>query len=170
MFSEKGLEGARVDEIVKASGVNVRMLYHYFGSKEGLYSAILIELFESTLFDKDESEISALDLRQRHDHFAKFLIQEPDALSLLVWELAADDISSKVGHHHVFQRICIFLSNPKELWQEFNVTDPVSAAHSMVRQTALSLQLLNAYGPKRLMMKLFKRSGLHFSPATQPES
>ena len=40
-FSEKGLAGARVDEIARSAGVNKRMLYAYFGSKEGLYMAVL---------------------------------------------------------------------------------------------------------------------------------
>jgi AcrR family transcriptional regulator len=40
-FSAKGLDGARVDEIARRSGVNKRMIYHYFGDKEGLYLAVL---------------------------------------------------------------------------------------------------------------------------------
>ena len=34
-------EGARVDRIAERAGVNKRMIYHYFGSKEGVYQAIL---------------------------------------------------------------------------------------------------------------------------------
>lgn len=40
-FGEKGLAGARVDEIARRAGVNKRMLYHYFGDKERLWEAIL---------------------------------------------------------------------------------------------------------------------------------
>jgi TetR/AcrR family transcriptional regulator len=40
-FSAKGLAGARVDAIARRAGVNKRMLYHYFGNKEGLFSAVL---------------------------------------------------------------------------------------------------------------------------------
>lgn len=40
-FSEKGLGGARVDEIARRSGTNKRMLYHYFGNKDDLYLAVL---------------------------------------------------------------------------------------------------------------------------------
>ena len=36
-----GLNGARVDSIAKRAGVNKRMIYHYFGGKEGLYLAVL---------------------------------------------------------------------------------------------------------------------------------
>src|SRR5262245_64349844 len=40
-FSEKGLSGARVDSIADRTKINKRMIYYYFGSKEGLYRAVL---------------------------------------------------------------------------------------------------------------------------------
>jgi len=40
-FSDHGPAGARVDRIVRAAGVNPRMLYHYFGSKAGLFRELL---------------------------------------------------------------------------------------------------------------------------------
>jgi TetR/AcrR family transcriptional regulator len=42
-FVAKGFAGARVDAIARAAAVNKRMLYHYFGDKEGLYRATLHE-------------------------------------------------------------------------------------------------------------------------------
>ena len=42
-FVAKGFAGARVDAIARAAKVNKRMLYHYFGDKEGLYRATLHE-------------------------------------------------------------------------------------------------------------------------------
>jgi AcrR family transcriptional regulator len=40
-FTERGYEGARVDNIADRAGVNKRMLYHYFGNKQALYVAVL---------------------------------------------------------------------------------------------------------------------------------
>jgi len=40
-FAAKGLAGARVDAIALRAGSNKRMLYHYFGDKEGLFRAVL---------------------------------------------------------------------------------------------------------------------------------
>jgi AcrR family transcriptional regulator len=40
-FSGKGYSGARVDVICKRSRANPRMIYHYFGGKDGLYVAVL---------------------------------------------------------------------------------------------------------------------------------
>ena len=40
-FSDHGLSGARVDAIAARTRTTVRMIYYYFGSKDGLYRAVL---------------------------------------------------------------------------------------------------------------------------------
>ncbi len=40
-FSDNGLAGGRVDAIAARTGMNVRLIYYYFGSKDGLYQAVL---------------------------------------------------------------------------------------------------------------------------------
>jgi AcrR family transcriptional regulator len=44
-FAEKGLSGARIDEIAAATRTSKRMIYYHFGSKEGLYVAVLEEAY-----------------------------------------------------------------------------------------------------------------------------
>jgi AcrR family transcriptional regulator len=63
-FANKGLGGARVDAIAARSRVNKRMIYHYFGDKEGLYLAVLEAAYDKirsterglALADKDPEE------------------------------------------------------------------------------------------------------------------
>lgn len=65
-FSEKGLAGARIDEIAASTQTSKRMIYYYFGSKEGLYLAVLEEAYrrmratESQLHLEDLSPEEAL--------------------------------------------------------------------------------------------------------------
>lgn len=65
-FGEKGLAGARIDEIAAATQTSKRMIYYYFGSKEGLYLAVLEESYrrmraiESALHLKDLEPVQAL--------------------------------------------------------------------------------------------------------------
>ncbi|MGN6553161.1 MAG: TetR/AcrR family transcriptional regulator, partial [Verrucomicrobiota bacterium] len=40
-FASKGFAGARVDVIARQARINKRMLYHYFGDKEGLFREVL---------------------------------------------------------------------------------------------------------------------------------
>ena len=44
-FADKGLAGARIDVIAEAMRTSKRMIYYYFGSKDGLYLAVLEEAY-----------------------------------------------------------------------------------------------------------------------------
>ena len=46
-FANKGLSGARIDEIAAATRTSKRMIYYYYGSKEGLYLTVLEESYRS---------------------------------------------------------------------------------------------------------------------------
>ena len=45
IFSEKGFEGARVDEIAARAKINKAMIYYYFKSKENLFAEIVKNFF-----------------------------------------------------------------------------------------------------------------------------
>jgi AcrR family transcriptional regulator len=47
-FSARGLLGARVDAIAERIHTTKRMIYYYFGSKDGLYEAALAESYRGT--------------------------------------------------------------------------------------------------------------------------
>lgn len=40
-FARAGLSGARIEQIAEKSGANKRMIYHYFGSKDNLFAAVV---------------------------------------------------------------------------------------------------------------------------------
>ena len=45
-FAAEGFAGARVDKIAEDTATTKRMIYYYFGSKEGLYLAVLEGAYE----------------------------------------------------------------------------------------------------------------------------
>jgi AcrR family transcriptional regulator len=65
-FADKGLTGARIDAIAAATRTSKRMIYYYFGSKDGLYLAVLEEAYrrmraiESNLHLDDLAPVDAL--------------------------------------------------------------------------------------------------------------
>ena len=59
-FSEKGLAGARIDEIAAATRTSKRMIYYYFGSKEGLYLAVLEESYRRMRGIESEQHLADL--------------------------------------------------------------------------------------------------------------
>lgn len=59
-FCTHGFTGARVERIATRAKANMRMLYHYFGSKEGLYTAVL-----ESVYGQIRGQERALDLKNR---------------------------------------------------------------------------------------------------------
>lgn len=59
-FAAKGLTGARIDAIADATHTSKRMIYYYFGSKEGLYLAVLEESYRR--IRQTESDLQLADL------------------------------------------------------------------------------------------------------------
>ncbi|WP_044008256.1 TetR/AcrR family transcriptional regulator [Ketogulonicigenium vulgare] len=45
-FVQHGFEGASISRIVDAAGCNVRMIYHYFGNKAGLYRVCIAQAYD----------------------------------------------------------------------------------------------------------------------------
>lgn len=43
LFAEKGLDGVSTRDIAKESGLNISLISYYFGGKEGLYKAVILE-------------------------------------------------------------------------------------------------------------------------------
>lgn len=51
-FSSHGYHGARIERIAASGNVNKQLIFHYFDSKNGLYEAVVTELFPATpVFD-----------------------------------------------------------------------------------------------------------------------
>ncbi len=60
-FGEKGLAGARIDEIAAATQTSKRMIYYYFGSKEGLYLAVLEESYRKIRQEETDLHLESLE-------------------------------------------------------------------------------------------------------------
>lgn len=90
VFASKGLRGARVDEIAARAQINKRMLYHYFQSKEDLYTAVLKANFERALAATSQASKSKEDPREQAVEAIKtyfyFLARNPNYARLVSWE------------------------------------------------------------------------------------
>jgi AcrR family transcriptional regulator len=89
-FSERGLPAASTDDIAERCGVNKRMIYYYFDSKEGLYLAALESVYEKLVALEKEIEIEHLDppaaieaiINLKIDYY----VANPDFISFLSME------------------------------------------------------------------------------------
>ncbi|MFO1215276.1 MAG: TetR/AcrR family transcriptional regulator [Burkholderiaceae bacterium] len=89
-FAEKGLAGARIDVIAEAMRTSKRMIYYYFGSKEGLYVRVLEEAYrrirqiEAGLHLEDLAPEDAL--RRLVGFTVDYQLANPDFIRLVMTE------------------------------------------------------------------------------------
>ena len=74
VFAQHGFAGGRIEQISKAAGSYDRMIYYYFGSKEGLFIAVIEDTYRR--FNEAEQAL-ALDVAQP--------LQALDELIRFVW-------------------------------------------------------------------------------------
>ncbi|MEN9715901.1 MAG: hypothetical protein RJA35_1368, partial [Actinomycetota bacterium] len=60
-FATEGFAGARVDKIAEDTATTKRMIYYYFGSKEGLYLAVLEAAYEKVRSQEKHLNVDDLD-------------------------------------------------------------------------------------------------------------
>jgi TetR/AcrR family transcriptional regulator len=89
-FAARGFAGARVDRIARRARVNKAMLYYHFGSKQGLYDALLRRTFGEAaarlraIADADLEPADKIDqviegiaaFVKEHDHFPAIMLRE----------------------------------------------------------------------------------------------
>jgi TetR/AcrR family transcriptional regulator len=102
-FAQKGLAGARVDAIAEASGANKRMIYYYFASKEGLYSAVLERAYTDM---RDAERALALEHLEPFEGVRKlvefkfdYFVENPTTIALLNGENMLDAAYLKRSEH-----------------------------------------------------------------------
>jgi TetR/AcrR family transcriptional regulator, upper aerobic nicotinate degradation pathway regulator len=86
-FSREGFAGGRVDRISAASGSNERMLYYYFGNKEGIWLAAIEKIYENhveaeraLLLNTDDPVVALETLVEFHWNYYR---THPEFISLL---------------------------------------------------------------------------------------
>jgi TetR/AcrR family transcriptional regulator len=86
-FAANGFAGARVDAIARRAAINKRMLYHYFGDKEGLFKAVLRrKIAERQAWAENLSGDPAESLTFWFEAACK----DPDWVRMLEWEALQD--------------------------------------------------------------------------------
>jgi TetR/AcrR family transcriptional regulator len=86
-FVSHGLSGGRVDRIAAHSGVNKNLIYHYFGSKDALYLAVLERIYADLRAQQQDQDLRGLPpvegmkrlVSNTFDHF----VATPDLIRLM---------------------------------------------------------------------------------------
>ena len=96
LFARLGFDAVSVDTIATRAGVNKRMIYVYFGSKEGLYRQVLAANFDKAMaksgpwLKRQDTDVYQRAVAILRSYFY-FLAENPRFVRLLAWEsLRAD--------------------------------------------------------------------------------
>ena len=86
-FSAKGLGGARIDEIAARYGGSKNMIYHYYKSKDGLFTAVLESMYATIRDHQRDFEIKRSDPVTGIRDLVRFTVdvfdQNPEFVTLL---------------------------------------------------------------------------------------
>jgi AcrR family transcriptional regulator len=81
-FAERGIAGARIDRIIVAARTNKAQLYGYFGSKDGLFDAVVTDCLDRSAnnvpFDVNDLAGWAVSLYDEN-------LRHPDLVRLMTW-------------------------------------------------------------------------------------
>ena len=100
LFAARGYDGTAIRDIAKKAGVNGAMIHYYFGSKEGLYRAILetaASKVRALLVDTSSRAGSTRDrLANFVDAYAEYILNHPNLARILYREMLT-------GGKHIMQ-------------------------------------------------------------------
>ncbi len=86
-FAASGLGGARMDRIAERAGVNKRLIYYYFDSKESLFLAVLEGAYEGIRGDEQQlnlAQVEPIEAIRRLIAFTwNYYLAHPEFLTLL---------------------------------------------------------------------------------------
>ncbi len=98
-FARYGLAGARIDAIAAQTGVTKAMIYYYFGSKEGVYEAVLeriLTVWKGMLQEIGLDQLSPEAALRKGIHYqVKDMVERPQRVMILFHESVQNQ-----GHYY----------------------------------------------------------------------
>lgn len=89
-FAANGLSGARIDEIAAKTRTSKRMIYYYFGDKDGLYLRVLEEAYRKVRVGEEKLDLDHLPPVQALSRLVEFTFDHhhanPDFIRLVMIE------------------------------------------------------------------------------------
>lgn len=127
LFAEHGFQGTSIQDISQAAGYNKSMIFHYFGDKLGMYSAVVermaalvlpeeeVQIVQTLLMDettpRDRAKLSKLLTTVIRGNF-EILRTHPQGRRLFLWEAAEEWQTTRLllqkfpsGGGHRFEQI-----------------------------------------------------------------
>jgi AcrR family transcriptional regulator len=151
-FAKNGPRGTRIQNIVAAAGINERMIYHHFGSKDGLYRAVMQDQrmrLASTWTPALEKAVTMEPyegMRLALHGFIDALHSAPQAAALLIHEALGDAPLALPDQSHTHPQPLKDLYERGQKAGAFAASVPFEVAYAVAISTLLAM---TAFGFRR---------------------
>jgi TetR/AcrR family transcriptional regulator len=135
-FSAKGFAGARVDAIARRAKGNKRMLYHYFGNKAALFSAVLRhKMAERQAWAANLSS----DPTERLSFWFATACGDADWIRLLEWEALQDHAEQVIDEAERREVTADWLQRLQQRQKQGQLNPEFDAVHLALAMQSLTL-------------------------------
>jgi TetR/AcrR family transcriptional regulator len=176
-FAAKGFAGARVDVIARCAAINKRMLYHYFGGKEGLFRAVLRKKISER---QAWAEASSGDPTDTLPFWFEAACKDPGWIRLLEWEALQNSGQKVIDENERRAAVESSLKRIRQRQERGQLSDQFDPRHIMLAMRSLTMfpvafpQLTKMIMGRSVFdtkfqsdrMKFLKQFALAFRPAT----
>ena len=155
LFASKGFSGASVSDISKACGVSKSLIYHYFGAKEDMLYAVMIDHIDDLSTVISDPNLEHSDARQEFHYLTLALLDcyagAQDAQKVLLYDL--NNLTAKQRKYIVLkQRAIIERFEHVYLRIHPNMTDSPAITRSNIMLFFGSVNWIhNWYNPKGII-------------------
>ncbi|NLP57146.1 TetR/AcrR family transcriptional regulator [Lutibacter sp. B1] len=143
VFQQKGMDGARMQEIADEAGINKALLHYYFRSKQLLFEAVFKSLFfvlapeinkilndDSSIFDK---------IKNFTNNYISFVIKHPFLPNFIIQELNRNpEFITKLITNQYFPNIENFKNTVKKEINE-GIIKPIKPEQLFINVLALNI-------------------------------
>jgi len=135
-FAAHGFAGARVDAIARRAAINKRMLYHYFGDKEGLFRAVLRrKITERQAWAENRSGDPAESLTFWFEAACK----DADWVRMLEWEALQGSDQKIIDDQQRRAAVTRALKRIRQRQARGQITDEFDPRHVMLAMRSLTM-------------------------------
>lgn len=161
VFFEKGYDGASMDEVAKAAGVSKATIYVYFGGKEDLFEALVVNdraRSAEHLFVVDPAADDVSELLHRVGTSFMTMMLQPDHIRLIRMVIGAAEKLPRIGQTFFEAGPCRGGLRLADIMRQqvdlghLKLDDEVSAAHmflNMCQGKLVKAQLFGELSPPR---------------------
>jgi len=135
-FAAKGFAGARVDQIARRAAINKRMLYHYFGDKEGLFREVLRRKIAAR---GAVASAASDDPAENLPFWFEFTSKDIDWLRLLEWEALQTDDDRVIDLQQRREATARGVARVRRRQRSGHVTRDFDARHLMLAMQSLTM-------------------------------